>query len=182
MFVARCLTLTALITGRGSLPWSERAEPDGQIGDRTFEVERRHEGLPCAAHTPSRDLDGLAQRTGTRAVGRRVPVGITDRPCDDRMSLTVRPGGYEAFLEDHQKSKVVPERLGAKSVRLMGTISGPDGPAVVASFEFDDHAGYGRFMDTMAADPEMPAMLPSAGTDDGPGASCRSSVWTVIDG
>lgn len=96
--------------------------------------------------------------------------------------MTLKPGGYEAFLEGHQKSKVVLERLGAKNVRLMGTLSGPDGPAVVASFEFDDHASYGRFMDTMATDPEMLAMVQSAGTDESPVASYRASVWTVIDG
>jgi len=63
-------------------------------------------------------------------------------------TLTLKPGGYEAFLEGHQKAKAVLEGCGAKNVRLMGTIAGPEGgPAVATSYEFDDYASYGKFMD-----------------------------------
>ena len=39
-------------------------------------------------------------------------------------TLTLKPGAYPAFLEQHGKTKAVLERLGARNIRLMGSISG----------------------------------------------------------
>ena len=39
-------------------------------------------------------------------------------------TLTLKPGAYPAFLEQHAKTKVMLERLGARNVQLMGSISG----------------------------------------------------------
>jgi hypothetical protein len=97
-------------------------------------------------------------------------------------TLTLRPGAYEAFLEHHRKAKVVLERCGARNVRLMGSIGGGDaGGALAVSFEFDDYASYGKFLDTLLADPEGMAMLLAIGTDEGPIVSFQQSVWSVID-
>ena len=41
--------------------------------------------------------------------------------------MTLRPGAYEAFLEQHKKVKPHLEKAGARKVRLMGTIGGPEG-------------------------------------------------------
>ena len=61
--------------------------------------------------------------------------------------MTVRPGAYEAFLEQHKKVKPALERAGARNIRLMGTLGGPGdaGGAPAVSFEFDDYASYGKF-------------------------------------
>jgi hypothetical protein len=97
-------------------------------------------------------------------------------------TLTLRPGAYEAFLEHHGKAKVVIERCGARNVRLMGSIGGGDaGGALAVSFEFDNYASYGKFMDTMLTDPEGVALLSSIGAADNPVASFQQSVWSVID-
>jgi hypothetical protein len=97
--------------------------------------------------------------------------------------MTVRPGAYEAFLEQHKKVKPALERAGARNIRLMGTIGGPGdaGGALAVSFEFDDYASYGKFMDAVLADPETMAVLLAVGTDKGPIASFQQSVWSVID-
>ena len=49
------------------------------------------------------------------------------------------------------------------------------------SFEFDDYASYGKFMDAVLADPETMAVLLAIGTDEGPIVSFQQSVWSVID-
>ena len=65
----------------------------------------------------------------------------------------------------------------------MGTIGGPGtrGAALAVSFEFDDYASYGKFMDTTLTTPEILAGLTAVGTDKGPIASFQQSVWSVID-
>lgn len=96
--------------------------------------------------------------------------------------MTLRPGAYEAFLEEHKKMKPLLEEAGARNVRLMGTIGGPDGGGALAvSFEFDDYASYGKFMDKTLATPETIAGLAAVGSDKSPIASVQSSVWSVID-
>jgi len=97
-------------------------------------------------------------------------------------TMTLRPGAYPAFLEFHGKAKPVLERCGARNIRLMGSIGGGDAAGALAvSFEFDDYASYGKFMDAMLADPDGMAMLVSIGTDENPIASFQQSVWSVID-
>jgi hypothetical protein len=97
-------------------------------------------------------------------------------------TLTLKPGAYPAFLEHHSKAKAVLERCGARNVRLMGSIGGGDtGAALAVSFEFDDYASHGKFMDAMLADSEGMALLSSLGTDENPIASFQQSVWSVID-
>jgi len=96
-------------------------------------------------------------------------------------TLTLKPGAYPAFLEQHGKTKAVLERLGAKNVRLMGTIGGDAGVAIAVSMEFDDYAGYGKFMDAMLADQDGLAALTSIGTDENPIVSYQQTVWSVID-
>ena len=62
-------------------------------------------------------------------------------------TLTLKPGAYPAFLEQHGKAKAMLERLGARNVRLMGSISGDPG-AIAVSMEFDDYAsGSGLFVE-----------------------------------
>jgi hypothetical protein len=97
-------------------------------------------------------------------------------------TLTLKPGAYPAFLEQHGKAKAVLERCGARNVRLMGSIGGGvGGGALAVSFEFDDYASYGKFMDAMLADQDGMALLVSIGTDENPIASFQQSVWSVID-
>jgi hypothetical protein len=84
-------------------------------------------------------------------------------------------------LEQHGKTKAVLERLGARNVRLMGSMSGDAGGAIAVSMEFDDYANYGKFMDAMLADPDGVTMLTSVGTDANPIASFQQTVWSVID-
>jgi hypothetical protein len=96
--------------------------------------------------------------------------------------MTLRPGAYEAFLEQHKKVKPNLEKAGARNVRLMGTIGGPEGGGALAvSFEFDDYASYGKFMDNVLADPDTMAVLLAVGSDKGPIASFQQSVWSIID-
>jgi hypothetical protein len=64
----------------------------------------------------------------------------------------------------------------------MGTIGGPGGVGALAvSFEFDDYASYGKFMDTTLATPETLAGLTAVGTEKSPIASVQSTVWSIID-
>jgi len=42
-------------------------------------------------------------------------------------TLTLKPGAYPAFLEQHGNAKAMLERLGASNVRLMGSIGGAPG-------------------------------------------------------
>ena len=96
--------------------------------------------------------------------------------------MTLRPGAYETFLEQHKKVKPNLEKAGARNIRLMGTIGGPgEGGGLAVSFEFDDYASYGKFMDAVLADPETMAVLLAIGTDKGPIVSFQQSVWSVID-
>ena len=95
-------------------------------------------------------------------------------------TLTLKPGAYPAFMEQHAKTKVMLERLGARNVRLMGSISGDPG-AIAVSMEFDDYASYGKFTDAMLAEPDGLAMLTSIGTDENPIVSYQQTVWSVID-
>jgi hypothetical protein len=96
-------------------------------------------------------------------------------------TLTLKPGTYPAFFEQHGKTKAVLERLGARNIRLMGTMSGDAGGALAVSMEFDDYASYGKFTDAMVADPEGLKMLTSIGTDENPIVSYQQTVWSVID-
>ena len=96
-------------------------------------------------------------------------------------TVTLKPGAYPAFLEYHGKTKAALERLGARNVRLMGSIGGEAGGALAVSMEFDDYASYGKFTDAMLADPEGMAMLSSIGTDESPLVSFQQTVWSVID-
>ena len=96
-------------------------------------------------------------------------------------TVTLKPGAYPAFLEYHGKTKAVLERLGARNVRLMGSIGGDAGGALAVSMEFDDYASYGKFTDAMLADPDGMAMLSSIGTDESPLVSFQQTVWSVID-
>jgi hypothetical protein len=114
------------------------------------------------------------------------PAGMTEGGCPMAViaasTLNLRPGAYEAFLEQHRKAKALLERSGARNVRLMGSIGGgAAGGALAVSFEFDDYASYGKFMDTLLADPEGIALLSSIGTADNPIVSTQQSVWSVID-
>ena len=96
--------------------------------------------------------------------------------------MTLRPGAYEAFLDEHKKMKPLLETAGARNVRLLGTIGGPGGGGALAvSFEFDDYASYGKFMDTTLTTPEILAGLTAVGSEQSPIASVQSSVWSVID-
>jgi hypothetical protein len=95
-------------------------------------------------------------------------------------TLTLRPGAYPAFLEQHGTAKAMLERLGARNVRLMGSIGG-EAAALAVSMEFDDYASYGKFTDAMLADPDGIAMLTSTGTDENPLVSYQQTVWSVID-
>jgi len=96
-------------------------------------------------------------------------------------TVTLKPGAYPAFLEYHGKTKAVLERLGARNVRLMGSIGGDAGGALAVSMEFDDYASYGKFTDAMLADSDGMAMLSSIGTDESPLVSFQQTVWSVID-
>jgi hypothetical protein len=97
-------------------------------------------------------------------------------------TLDLKPGAYETFLEFHGKAKPVLERCGATNVRLMGSIGGgPGGGALALSFEFENYASYGKFMDTMITDPDGMKMLVSIGTDDNPIVSFQQSLWSVIE-
>ena len=64
----------------------------------------------------------------------------------------------------------------------MGTVGGGDGAGQLAvSYEFDDYASYGKFMDTLLAAPQTVAGLMAIGTDKSAIASVQSSVWSVIE-
>lgn len=82
------------------------------------------------------------------------------------------------FLEYHGKTKAVLERLGARNVRLMGSIGGDAGGALAVSMEFDDYAGYGKFTDAMLADPDGMARMsrPLLKFGDGPGSSRHATL------
>ncbi len=96
--------------------------------------------------------------------------------------MTLRPGAYEEFLEEHKKMMPLLADAGARNVRLMGTVGGGDGAGQLAvSYEFDDYASYGKFMDTLLAAPQTVAGLMAIGTDKSPIASVQSSVWSVIE-
>ena len=96
-------------------------------------------------------------------------------------TLTLKPGAYPAFLEQHGNAKAMLERLGASNVRLMGSIGGGPGGGLVVSMEFDDYASHGKFTDAMLADPDGVAMLSAVGTDESPIVSYQQTVWSVID-
>ena len=109
--------------------------------------------------------------------------GVTLMAVIAASTMNLRPGAYPALLEFHGKAKPVLERCGARNIRLMGSIGGGDtAGALAVSFEFDDYASYGKFMDNMLADPDGMKMLVSIGTDENPIASFQQSVWSVIDG
>ena len=96
-------------------------------------------------------------------------------------TLTLKPGAYPAFLEQHGQAKTMLEGLGAKNVRLMGSISGNAGAGLAVSMEFDDYASHGQFTDAMLADADGVAMLSAVGTDESPIVSYQQTVWSVID-
>ena len=88
------------------------------------------------------------------------------------VTLTLKPDGYQAFLEQHSKAKAVLERCGARNVRLMGTILAGEATGTLAvTFEADDHASIGAVTDKLLADPDGMALLMTTNSASGPIAS-----------
>jgi hypothetical protein len=79
--------------------------------------------------------------------------------------------GWDLMMENSKKAKVVLEKHGAKNVRLLVPISGatPSG-TVHSTFEADDLAALGKILDGIFADPDMVAVMRSAG---------ESSSWVT---
>jgi hypothetical protein len=97
-------------------------------------------------------------------------------------NIALKPGGYEAFLDQTRKSKELLERCGAKKVRVLATLlAGQATGGIALAWEAGDHAKYGAVMDKFLADPEGSAMIIRTSGADSPIASFQSSLWIEID-
>jgi len=71
-------------------------------------------------------------------------------------TLSLKPGRYEAFKEQHGRAKAVLEFCGAKNVRLLGTLLAGEGTGSIAlTWEADDYAAYAHT--PVASPPVRPA-------------------------
>jgi hypothetical protein len=97
-------------------------------------------------------------------------------------TLTLKPDGYQALLDQHRKAKAILERCGARNVRLMGTMLAGEATGTLAvSFEADDYASIGAVTDKLLADPDGIALLMQTNSASGPIAAFQASVWSDIE-
>jgi hypothetical protein len=97
-------------------------------------------------------------------------------------TFTLKPDGYQAFLEQTGKAKGILERCGARNFRLMGTLmAGEATGTLVVTYEADDHASFGAVMDKFLADPDGMALIMTTNSADGPIAAFQGSLWSDIE-
>ena len=96
-------------------------------------------------------------------------------------TTTVKPDGYEAYVEVARKSKAIIERCGGKNIRLLAAlVAGEATGSLVFIFEADDLAAYGAVGDKFVADPAGQALAASANTSGSPIASQQQTAWVDI--
>ncbi len=96
-------------------------------------------------------------------------------------TTTVKPDGYEAYLELNRKSKAIIEKCGGKNIRLLAAlVAGEATGSFVFTFEADDFAAWGAVGDKFFADPEGQALAASANSGVGPISSQQQTVWVDV--
>ena len=72
--------------------------------------------------------------------------------------------GWNQMMENTAKAKAILEKHGVKNFRLLVPVSGGSASGTVHnSFEVDDFATLGRVLDAIYTDPDMIALMTSAG-------------------
>jgi hypothetical protein len=96
-------------------------------------------------------------------------------------TVSLKPGRYEAFKEQHGRAKAVLEFCGAKNVRLLGTLlAGEATGSIALTWEADDYAAYGAVMDRLLNDSAGRALVMELTSPDNPVASFQGSLWADI--
>ena len=94
--------------------------------------------------------------------------------------LTVKPGRYEDFLKEQEKSDALLKKAGAKNLRLVAALSaGEASGSVVAAFEADDWTAYGKVVDAFFAS-GGDAVMNDISAEDSPIARWQSSIYVDI--
>jgi hypothetical protein len=91
--------------------------------------------------------------------------------------LTVRPGHWPDFIENMKQSKKILETCGARNVRLLAPLAGPEPSGTVAfTFEAEDLAAWGTINQTYYSDAAAMDLMTTATAPDGPVVSHIISV------
>jgi hypothetical protein len=99
----------------------------------------------------------------------------------DITTTRVRPGRlHDAIALSAEAAKLL-ERHGAKDCRLLAaTMAGEAAGTMVFTAEFDDHAGFGQFMDAVSREAEIEALIDRVSHDDSPSTIVQQALATEV--
>ena len=76
----------------------------------------------------------------------------------------VRPGKVAEFMANCQQASEIQRRHGVEAIHLVQSFAGPL-PVMTYAMVFPDGETFGKFMDSMPADPEWVAFMAAASAD-----------------